>query len=67
MIQERVRAGLQRARAQGKRLGRPRVPAKTEDSVRAALTAGTGIVKTAKTLGLGTKTVQRIKSEMKAA
>jgi DNA invertase Pin-like site-specific DNA recombinase len=67
MIQERVHAGLQRARAQGKQLGRPRVPRETEDAVRAALTAGTGILKTAKTLGLGTKTVQRIKAEMENA
>jgi DNA invertase Pin-like site-specific DNA recombinase len=64
MIQERVKAGLQRARARGKTLGRPRVPTETEDAVRAALARGTGIVKTAKTLGLGTKTVQRIKAEM---
>ena len=33
MIQERVRAGLARARAQGKRLGRPRIDAKTEQRV----------------------------------
>jgi DNA invertase Pin-like site-specific DNA recombinase len=67
MIQERVHAGLQRARAQGKQLGRPRVPTEMEDTVRASLIAGTGIVKTAKILGLGTKTVQRIKAEMLAA
>jgi DNA invertase Pin-like site-specific DNA recombinase len=67
MIQERVHAGLQRARAQGKQLGRPRVPMETEDAVRASLAAGTGILKTAKILGLGTKTVQRIKAEMTSA
>jgi DNA invertase Pin-like site-specific DNA recombinase len=30
MIQERVRAGLARAKSEGKRLGRPTIPAKTE-------------------------------------
>ena len=67
MIKQRVRAGLERAKAQGKRLGRPRVDAKVEARVRAKLAKGTGILKTAKTLGLGTKTVQRIKAEMVAA
>jgi DNA invertase Pin-like site-specific DNA recombinase len=67
MIRERVNAGLRRARAQGKKLGRPRVAPEVEDAVRASLGAGTGILKTAKVLGLGTRTVQRIKHEMVAA
>jgi DNA invertase Pin-like site-specific DNA recombinase len=66
MIRERVNAGLRRARAQGKTLGRPRVAPEVEDAVRASLKAGTGILKTAKTLGLGTRTVQRIRHEMVA-
>jgi DNA invertase Pin-like site-specific DNA recombinase len=66
MIRERVNAGLRRARAQGKTLGRPRVAPDVEVAVRASLKAGTGILKTAKTLGLGTRTVQRIKGEMVA-
>ena len=37
MIQERVRAGLARAKSEGKRLGRPPIPAKLEDAIRAAL------------------------------
>ena len=37
MIQERVRAGLARAKGEGKRLGRPPIPAKLEDAIRAAL------------------------------
>jgi Resolvase, N terminal domain len=37
MIQERVRAGLARARSEGKRLGRPPIPAKMEAAIRAAL------------------------------
>ena len=35
MIQERVCAGLAEARAKGKRLGRPKVPASVEESIRA--------------------------------
>ncbi len=64
MIRERVNAGLARARAQGKTLGRPRVAPAVEKRVRASLTRGVGILKTARTLGLGTRTVQRIKDAM---
>ena len=64
MIRERVNAGLARARAQGKTLGRPKVGPAVERRVRASLGKGTGILKTARALGLGTRTVQRIKNEM---
>jgi DNA invertase Pin-like site-specific DNA recombinase len=64
MIRERVNAGLARARAQGKTLGRPKVAPTVERRVRASLSKGTGILKTARALGLGTRTVQRIKDEM---
>jgi hypothetical protein len=37
MIQERVRAGLARAKSQGKRLGRPRIAAELEARIRKAL------------------------------
>src|SRR3954471_17305318 len=37
MIQERVRAGLARARAEGKQLGRPKIEERTERAVKAAL------------------------------
>ena len=60
MIQERVKAGLARARAQGKRLGRPRVSAETEQLVVAARTAGKGIIKIARELHIGVGMVQRI-------
>jgi DNA invertase Pin-like site-specific DNA recombinase len=60
MVQERVKAGLARARAQGKRLGRPRVTAEGEASVRAAKATGKGIRKIAGELGIGVGTVQRI-------
>jgi len=37
MIQERVRAGLARAKAEGKQLGRPKVDETTENAIRNAL------------------------------
>jgi DNA invertase Pin-like site-specific DNA recombinase len=67
MIRERVKAGLQRAVAQGRKLGRPRVGADKERAVRAALRKGNGIRKVAGLVGVGTATVQRIKAEMPAA
>jgi DNA invertase Pin-like site-specific DNA recombinase len=42
MIRQRINAGLARARAQGKRLGRPSLAADKEASVRALLASGTG-------------------------
>lgn len=63
MIQERVKSGLARARANGTRLGRPRLPPDLEAAILASLRAGTGIVKTARTHGVGTAAVQRIKAE----
>ena len=42
MIRERVNAGLARARAEGKQLGRPKVPAETEAAIREAHALGTG-------------------------
>lgn len=63
LVQERVRAGLARARAQGKHLGRPRISPELEAKIAASLAAGTGIGKTARLAGVGTGTVQRIKAE----
>ena len=60
MIQERVRAGLARARAQGRKLGRPTVSAETVAAVRAIRATGKGMLSIAKQLGIGTATVQRI-------
>jgi DNA invertase Pin-like site-specific DNA recombinase len=37
IIKERVRAGLARARGEGKRLGRPPIPTELEGRIRAAL------------------------------
>src|SRR5205823_14931148 len=60
MIQERVKAGLSRARAQGKRLGRPMVSAAIVTKVESRRRKGKGILRIAKELGIGTGTVQRI-------
>lgn len=64
MIRDRVKAGMARAKAQGKRLGKPAVPAAKEEAVRAELARGTGLVKAARLHGVGTYTAQRIKREM---
>ena len=66
MIRSRVMAGLERARARGVRLGRPRTGAKVEAAVRARLAAGDGIKKAAKAVGVGNGTVSRIKAAMAA-
>jgi len=78
MIQERVRSGLARVKDAierdgkfttragkvRKRLGRPSVGLEIERRVRAELTKGTGILKTAAIVGVGSGTVQRIRREM---
>jgi DNA invertase Pin-like site-specific DNA recombinase len=63
LIRERVKAGLSRARAKGKRLGRKRVSSETEDTVRQLLGSGKGILKVAREAGVGVSVVQRIKAE----
>ena len=60
MIQERVNAGLARAKAEGKRLGRPTLGIDIEAKVRELRATGMGIVKVAKTLGIGVSAVQRL-------
>jgi DNA invertase Pin-like site-specific DNA recombinase len=63
MIQERVKAGLARAVASGKKLGRPRVAPAVEAAVRAARKDGKGILRIARELGIGSSAVQRIVAE----
>src|SRR5215211_2212983 len=60
MVRERVNAGLARARAQGTRLGRPRVGAAVERRARELRAGGKGIKSVARELGVGVGTVQRI-------
>jgi len=64
MIQERVRAGLRRAKEEGKQLGRPRIAADIEGRILAALKArkdtGDSLRKIAVRFGVDPSTVQRI-------
>ena len=61
IIVERINAGLARARAQGKKLGRPTtITAKTETRIRALRAKGYGILRIAREIGCGTGTVQRV-------
>jgi DNA invertase Pin-like site-specific DNA recombinase len=62
MIQERVRAGIARAKAGGKHCGRPFIDTKLEGRIREALAAPgrPGLHKIAKQFGVGTGTVQRL-------
>ena len=62
IIVERIRAGIARARAEGKHLGRPRTDGNTEQAIRAALADGLSIRKVAAACGVGLGTVQRIKT-----
>ena len=67
VIQERVMAGLARARAQGKTLGRRRTDRAIERKIERALSRGDrGIRKIARDIGVGVGTVQRIKAAMAA-
>jgi DNA invertase Pin-like site-specific DNA recombinase len=80
MIVARVNAGIARARdtiardghfisKAGKkrnRLGRPNADPKKVEQARRELANGTGVLKTAKLVGLGTGTVQRLKQAMVA-
>lgn len=64
MIRDRVKAGMARAKAGGKQFGRPRIDEQLRLQIRDSLSAGLGIGKVARTYGVGTLTVQRIKKEM---
>ena len=65
MIRQRIKAGLKRAVAQGVKLGRPKIDGATERKVRHQLSKGVGILKVAKSFGIGTGTVQRIANELR--
>ncbi|MGA8939911.1 MAG: recombinase family protein [Acidobacteriaceae bacterium] len=60
MIVERVNSGLRRARAQGKRLGRPTVGHHVEAAVRQLRRRGSGIRAIARELNIGVSVVQRV-------
>ena len=60
IIRERVNAGLARARAKGKRLGRLPVKQSFEALIRELKAEGMGKVKIGRTIGVGTSVVQRV-------
>ena len=60
MIQERVRAGLARAKAEGKQLGRPKISPEIERAIAASLASGGSIRKTAALVGCSPGLVQRV-------
>jgi DNA invertase Pin-like site-specific DNA recombinase len=68
IIQERVKAGIERARKHGTKSGKPigqqPLPRHKVAVIRAELSKGTGIIKTARLCGTGVSAVQRIKREM---
>lgn len=67
MIIHRVKAGLNRVRAQGVRLGRPPLPQDRADKIRRLLAAGHGVRATARKAGVSAATVQRLKNAMQAS
>jgi DNA invertase Pin-like site-specific DNA recombinase len=64
MIQERVRAGLAKAKASGTKsglpIGRPAVTPDVEQQIRDLRAQGLGMVRIAKQLGRGVSVVQRV-------
>jgi DNA invertase Pin-like site-specific DNA recombinase len=64
MLQARIQAGLRRAVANGRKLGRPLNDPTAVARARLALGNGIGINRVAKLVGLSNGTVQRIKVEM---
>ena len=70
IIQERIYAGIARARAVGTKSGRPigraKISEEKEAAIRAALAAGKGVLKVAREVGTGSSVVQRIKAAMLA-
>ena len=64
MLQARIAAGLERAVANGKKLGRPLNDLEAIERAQDALGRGLGINRVAKLVGLSNGTVHRIKEEM---
>jgi DNA invertase Pin-like site-specific DNA recombinase len=65
MIVARVRAGQERARAKGIRMGRPPMPISRQEKVKRALRDGLSIREAAKATGVSTASIQRIKRSMR--
>ncbi|MEX3924009.1 recombinase family protein [Paraburkholderia sp. BR10936] len=63
MIISRVCAGLDRARAQGKRLGRPSIATPRKEEIRTLLAQGVSMARIAKKVGCGVATVHRVATQ----
>lgn len=64
IIRERVIAGLERARREGKILGRPKTNVSVEQKIIEQRKTGKGIKRIAKELGIGVSVVQRVISKI---
>lgn len=64
LIISRVKAGVDRARSKGVRFGRPPMPVYRLERVKKALKDGQGIREAARTTGVSTATVQKVKRSM---
>ena len=60
IIKERVKAGLARAKSEGRRLGRPKVGADVEAAIIRERASGKGMRRVAKDLKVGVSVVQRV-------
>src|SRR5262249_12826166 len=63
MIRQRIKTGPKPGVAPGGKTGRTKIDGATERKVRRQLAKGVGILKVARSLGIGTGTVQRISGE----
>ena len=63
LIRQRIHAGLKRAVANGKTLGRPLNDPEALEKARQALGSGMGINKVARQVGLSNSTVARLKAD----
>ena len=68
IIRERILAGMARARVRGTRSGKPigrqRIGPEKERGIRESLLSGNGVIKTARLVGCGVGTVERVKRAM---
>jgi DNA invertase Pin-like site-specific DNA recombinase len=71
MIRDRVRSGVARAKRNGTKsgraIGRPRLSQETEQEAERLLSTGLGILRVARTLGIGTGTASRVAAKMRLA
>ena len=61
LIQERVKAGMARAKVQGKHVGRPRTTGDKEELLLGALREGSSLRAAARKAGIGVATASRIR------